>query len=73
MRLLGAAIGLVALFCAVTNCPIASLLLAVEMFGGEGLIFFALACFVSYKVSGHSGLYKSQTFAFSKLMGDVDK
>ena len=68
----GAAIGMIALFCAVTNCPVASLLLSVEMFGGEGILFFALACFVSYKMSGHSGLYKSQTFAFSKLTGDVE-
>ena len=29
-----AAIGLVALFCSVVNCPIASLVLAVELFGG---------------------------------------
>ena len=63
----GAAIGMVSLFCAVVNCPIASIFLAVEMFGAGGILFFAVACAVSYKMSGYSGLYKSQKFVYSKL------
>ena len=62
-----AAIGFVALFCAVVNCPVASVLLAVEVFGGEGLLLFALACGISYLMSGYFGLYSSQHFASSKL------
>ena len=27
-----------------TNCPVASTLLAVELFGAEGMLYFALAC-----------------------------
>ena len=34
----GAAVGLAAVFCGVTNCPLASTLLAVELFGAEGLL-----------------------------------
>lgn len=63
----GAAIGLTALFCGVVNCPLASVLLATEMFGGEGVLFFALACAVSYMMSGYFGLYKSQKIIYSKL------
>ena len=48
-----AAVGLVALFCSVVNCPIASIVLAVELFGGGGLWFFALACGVSYLMIGY--------------------
>lgn len=63
---LGASIGMIALFCGVTNCPIASLLLSIELFGSEGLIFFALACAVSYMLSGYRGLYSEQTILYSK-------
>lgn len=63
----GAAIGCVALFCGAVNCPIASLLLSFELFGGEGMLLFALVCGVSYMMSGYGGLYKSQTFKCSKL------
>ncbi len=63
-----AAIGMVALFCGVVNCPIASCLLAVELFGGEGIIYFALISVISYMLSGYYGLYSSQHFEFSKLI-----
>ena len=62
-----AAIGFIAVFCSVVNCPVASLILSVEVFGGEGFIFFAVACGVSYMMSGRFGLYKSQEFIYSKI------
>jgi len=63
----GAALGLVGVFCGATNCPVASIFLALELFGGEGLLYFALTCGVSYMLSGYSGLYSSQTILHSKL------
>ncbi len=62
-----AAIGFVALFCGVVNCPIASLLLSIEVFGTQGLLTFAVACGISYMMSGYFGLYKSQEIVYSKL------
>ena len=62
-----AAMGFIAVFCSVTNCPTASLILSIEVFGGENILIFALVCGVSYMMSGYSGLYKSQSIAFSKL------
>ena len=62
-----AAIGLVAVFCGATNCPLASTLLSIELFGDAGLLYFALACVISYMLSGYSGLYSSQTILYSKL------
>ena len=62
-----AAIGFVALFCGVVNCPVASMMLSLEVFGAEGIIFFAVVCGVSYMMSGYSGLYKSQKIVYSKL------
>lgn len=62
-----AGVGLVAVFCGVTNCPLTSILLAYELFGGEGLLLFALGCAVSYMFSGYSGLYSAQKIMYSKL------
>lgn len=65
-----AAIGLVALFCGVVNSPIASIVLSIELFGAGGLILFAIACGVSYMLSGYYGLYSSQKIMYSKLKAE---
>ena len=59
--------GLVALFCGVINCPVASFTLSVELFGGEGVIFFGIASVIGYMLSGYSGLYHGQKIIYSKL------
>lgn len=66
----GAAIGMICLFCGVVNCPIASIILSVEIFGAEGLILFAIGCAVSYMLSGYYGLYSSQKILYSKLKAE---
>ena len=67
----GAAIGLVAVFCGAVNCPIASVLLSLELFGGtDGVLYFAFACAISYLLSGYCGLYSSQTILYSKLRAE---
>ena len=62
-----AAAGMVAVFCGVTNCPLTSLLLSYELFGGAGLELYALTCAVSYLISGYSGLYTAQEIVYSKI------
>lgn len=62
----GAAVGMIAIFCGVTNCPIASMLLSIELFGGEGIGMYALVCAVSYMLSGYGGLYSEQKILYSK-------
>ncbi|MBP3384952.1 MAG: chloride channel protein [Firmicutes bacterium] len=66
----GAALGLVATFCGVINCPMASILLGIELFGAEGLIFFGIACSVSFMMSGYYGLYGSQKIMYSKTRAE---
>lgn len=66
-----AAIGFVSLFCGVVNCPLASLILSVEVFGAGGLLFFAIACAVSYMMSGCFGLYHSQKIIYSKINDEL--
>ena len=62
-----AALGMVALFCAVVNCPIASLFLAMELFGTAELPRFVISVAVAFVLSGYYGLYSSQTIVFSKI------
>ena len=64
---LGAALGMVALFCGCTNSPLASICLAIEVFGGQNVELFALACAVSYMMSSYFSLYREQHFLHSKL------
>ena len=65
-----AAIGMVSLFCGVTNCPISTLLISFELFGFEGMPFYLLAVAFSYMLSGYSGLYHSQKIMYSKYKTD---
>lgn len=62
----GAALGLVAVFCGVTNSPMTSILLGYELFGGQGVALMALGAAVSYLLSGYSGLYREQKILYSK-------
>ena len=64
---LGAALGLVGVFCGVTNAPLASMLLSIELFGAEYLPLFGIVAAVSFMLSGHFSLYHAQIFAEPKL------
>lgn len=66
----GAAIGMIAMFCGVLNCPVAAIILSVELFGSEGFILFAIAAGVSYMLSGYYGLYSTQKIMYSKLKAE---
>ena len=61
-----AALGLVCVFCGVTNAPLASFVLSLELFGGQGSLLFLLAAAVSYMLSGYYGLYSKQKILYSK-------
>ena len=66
----GAAMGLVSVFCGAVNYPLASIILSVELFGSGDLLYFAMACSISYLISGYCGLYSSQTILYSKLRAE---
>ncbi len=65
-----AAVGLISVFCGVTNCPITSLLIGFELFGTDGLPYYLLAVSVSYMLSGYYGLYQSQKIVYSKYKSE---
>jgi H+/Cl- antiporter ClcA len=55
-----AGIGFVAVFAGAANVPLASTLMAMELFGAEIGVYAMVACVVSYLFSGHTGIYRSQ-------------
>ena len=63
----GGALGMTAVFCGATNCPITSILLAYELFTSRGLPLYALCCAISYMLSGYYGLYSEQKIIYSKF------
>ena len=63
---LAAAMGMIGVFCGVTNCPITSLLISFELFGFAGMPYYLTTVAVSYMLSGYYGLYHAQRIMYSK-------
>ena len=61
-----AGLGFIAVFAGATNTPLACTIMGVELFGGDNILYYAVACFVAYYFSGHSGIYHSQRIAIPK-------
>ncbi|WP_240493509.1 voltage-gated chloride channel family protein [Pandoraea sp. ISTKB] len=61
-----AGIGFVAVFAGAANTPIASTLMAIEIFGPQIGGYAALACVLAYLCSGHTGIYRAQRVGHSK-------
>ncbi len=61
-----AGMGFVAVFAGAANTPIASTLMAVELFGGEAGSYAGVACVLAYLFSGDTGIYRSQRIGNGK-------
>jgi H+/Cl- antiporter ClcA len=61
-----AAIGTVAVLAGATNAPIAASVLAIELFGPAIAPFAALACIISFVMTGSKSIYPSQVFKIRK-------
>ncbi len=68
---LGAAVGMAAMFSSVTNCPMATVVLCIELFDGNALIYCAVSAVTAYLLSGNSGLYTGQRLVYSKTDGKI--
>jgi H+/Cl- antiporter ClcA/PII-like signaling protein len=66
-----AAMGFAAVFSGAANTPIASTLMAVELFGAEAGAYAGIACVISYLFSGHAGIYQAQRVARSKHVANA--
>lgn len=60
------AVGMVAMFCGVTNSPITALLIGLEIFGMDAASYLLLGVAVSYMLSGYHSLYHTQKIMYSK-------
>lgn len=76
-----AGMGFVAVFAGATNTPIACTLMGIELFGAEGAVYIAIACFTAYLFSGNTSIYRKQrigepkngnTSFQDKTISDVD-
>jgi len=72
-----AALGFVSVLAGTTNAPIASVIMAVELFGIEIAHYAALSAVIAFLVSGHRSVFPSQKIAMSKagnieIEGDED-
>jgi H+/Cl- antiporter ClcA len=61
-----AAVGLVAVLSGVANTPIAASILAIEVFGPAIASFAAVACVISFLMTGHRSLFSNQVLAARK-------
>ncbi|MCZ2495881.1 voltage-gated chloride channel protein [Xylophilus sp. Kf1] len=55
-----AAIGFVAVFAGAANTPVATIVMAVELFGPAIGPLAAIGCIAAYLCSGHAGIYRAQ-------------
>jgi H+/Cl- antiporter ClcA len=60
------AVGLVSLLAGAANTPIAASILAIEFFGGAIAPYTAIACVVSFLMTGHRSVFPSQVLALKK-------
>jgi len=64
--LLFSALGFVSVLSATTNTPIASTIMAVELFGLDIAHYAAIAAVISFLLSGHRSIFSSQILAMKK-------
>jgi H+/Cl- antiporter ClcA len=61
-----AAIGFVAVLAGVANTPIAASILAIEVFGPAIAPYAAVACVISFLMTGHRSLFSNQVLSINK-------
>ncbi|HVU39287.1 MAG TPA: DUF190 domain-containing protein [Opitutales bacterium] len=61
-----AGLGFIAVFSGASNTPLACTVMGIELFGSHYAVYFAVACFIAYYFSGHSGIYSSQRLGVPK-------
>ena len=60
------AIGMVALLAGAANTPISASIMAIELFGPQIAPYAAVACIISFLMTGHRSVYPSQVLSLAK-------
>ncbi|MEO8584401.1 MAG: chloride channel protein [Flavitalea sp.] len=68
-----AGLGFIAVFAGATNTPLACTFLGIELFGGEYVVYYAVACFAAYYFSGHKGIYSTRRISKYKIQSLMNK
>ncbi len=69
-----AAIGMVSLLAGAANTPISASIMSVELFGPQVAPYAAVACVISFLMTGHRSVYPSQILSMKKSPSfDVEK
>jgi H+/Cl- antiporter ClcA len=63
-----AGMGFVGVFAGAANTPLASTMMAIELFGLPAGVYAGIACVASYLLSGHAGIYRAQRVGVSKYV-----
>lgn len=61
-----AAIGLVSLLAGCANTPISAIIMSIELFGPQLAPYAAVACIISFLMTGHRSVYPSQILSIRK-------
>ena len=61
-----AALGMLGVFCGGLNVPVTTIMMSIDMFHGQGALYFVIVAFISYLVSGHRGVYPAQRIVGAK-------
>lgn len=61
-----ASLGMVAVLAGTTNTPIAASIIAIELFGGKIAPYAAIACVISFLITGHRSIYPEQILNMRK-------
>jgi H+/Cl- antiporter ClcA len=63
-----AAMGFVSVFAGASNTPLASSIMAIELFGASCAPYVTIACVIAYLITGHNGIYNSQVVGEPKIL-----
>lgn len=61
-----AGMGFVAVFAGAANTPLACIMMGIELFGSQSIVYIGLACVVAYLFSGKMGIYSAQIIGQTK-------
>ncbi|ACC98712.1 Chloride channel [Elusimicrobium minutum Pei191] len=67
-----AALGVVAVLAGATNAPLASSIMAIELFGPQIAPYAAVCCVISFLVTGQRSVFAKQRVSFDKTISDPE-
>ena len=68
-----AAMGCVAVYGSATNTLLAPIFIGIELFGGNGAVFYAVACVIAFAVNGNNSIYSSQRHVIRSMYSVLKK